>query len=145
MTACRLMLSRAARASRPRSIPSVRSTFTRRIGRTTVNFPVKCPDTSSPRVAFAAIASADSLDLDVFGIAFLFFFRCLSCGDQPVELTFIVVSDFEDDRAKLSAAPANRTKLPRVIGFLVRYVNLIEDLLCLREADPVPGFDEVAL
>lgn len=48
MTAWRLTFKRAARSSRARNIPSVRSTFTRRIGLTTLNRLVKNEDTSSP-------------------------------------------------------------------------------------------------
>jgi hypothetical protein len=47
----------------------VRSTFTRRTGRTTVNLLVKQAETSSPRDAIAAISSAVGALLDVFGIA----------------------------------------------------------------------------
>ena len=61
------MFSRAARASSSVSIPSVRSTFTRRIGLTTVNFPVKYGETSSPREALSAISSAP-----IFGLVLRF-------------------------------------------------------------------------
>src|SRR5579864_6219687 len=104
MTACRLMLSRAARSSRSRNIPWVRSTFTRRTGLTTVNLLVKKADTSSPREAISAIWSAVRCVLDIFGIA-LFFFLCRFPGsDQVVVLALGVVSDLEDHRAQLAMA-----------------------------------------
>ena len=46
-----------------------------RTGLTTVNLLVKYEEISSPRVALSAISSAEGVVLNVFGIAFLFFFR----------------------------------------------------------------------
>jgi hypothetical protein len=60
-----------AGSSSSRSMPCVRSTFTRRTGLTTVNLLVKYAETSSPRDAISAISSAVRFVLDIFGIALL--------------------------------------------------------------------------
>jgi len=137
MTACRLTLSRAARSSSSRNIPSVRSTFTRRTGRTTVNWLVKNFETSSPRVAILAISSAEGDRLDLFGIGFLFLFGRFPSGDQTIQFSPRVSPDLEDDGAEPAASPADRTKLFRIVTPPIHQVGLIENLLRLFQADSV--------
>src|SRR5262245_8929452 len=96
MTACLLTFNRAARSSNWRNIPSVKSTFTRWMGLTTVNLLVKNDEMSSPRDAISAISSALGDFLDVFGIALLLLFRCCPGGDEVVVFAFGIVSDFEN-------------------------------------------------
>jgi hypothetical protein len=107
MTACRLTFSQAVLACSSVSIPSVRSTFTRRIGLTTVNFPVKNEETSSPRDALPAISSAPILGLDLFGIRFHFLFGCLPVCYQMMVFPNRIAPHFEDDRTDSTLASAD--------------------------------------
>src|ERR1700739_2643002 len=135
------MFSLAARSSRSRSMPWVRSTFTRRTGRTTVNLLLKYLEISSPRDAISAISSALGIFLYVFGIALLFLLGGLPRGNGVMDLPLRVVPDFEDHRAKVTAAPSDCAKLFRIIVLLVDEVGLIENLLRFLETDAVFLFD----
>jgi hypothetical protein len=59
---------------------------------------------SSPRDAFSAISSADTLALDVFGITLLFLLGGSPGGDEVVVFAIRVVSDF-DHRTEAPMAP----------------------------------------
>src|SRR5579863_8411747 len=139
------MFSLAARSSRSRSMPWVRSTFTRRTGRTTVNLLLKYLEISSPRDAISAISSALGIFLDVFGIALFFLLRGLPRGNEVIVFPLRVVPDFEDHRAKAAATPSDCTKLFRIVILLVHDVGLIEDLPRFLQADAVFSFDGLAL
>lgn len=130
------MLSCAARASSSRSIPGVRSTFTRRTGRTTVNWLVKYPEISSPRDAFSAISSALGTRLNVFRIALLFLLSRFPSGDQVVVLAFRVVPDLKDNGAQPATAPSNRAELLWIVRLSVDKVCLVEDFLCSSRLTP---------
>lgn len=122
MTACRLILSLAARASSSRNMPSVKSTLTRLTGRTTVNLLVKYAEMSFPCDAMSAISSAvgaPGLTLDVLGIDTFFLFGRLPGCDQVIVLALGIVPDFEDDGTQQTAAPTDCTKLFRIIVLLV--------------------------
>src|ERR1017187_8734138 len=122
-------------------MPSVRSTLTRRTGRTTVNWLVKWAEMSSPRDAISAISSAVAIFLDVLAIAlYLLFCRFPGCH-QMIKLACGVMPDFKDDGTQEAAAPTDGTKLLRIVALLVDQVRLIEDLLRLLQADPVLPLD----
>src|ERR1039458_229078 len=101
------MLSRAARSSRFRNIPKVRSIFTRRTGLTTVNLLLKWAEISSPRDAISAISSAVRVFLDVFSIALLFLFGRFPGGNEVVVFALGVMLDLEDDRTEATSAPTD--------------------------------------
>jgi hypothetical protein len=117
-------------------MPGVRSTLTRRTGRTTVNLLVKYLEMSWPRVAISAISSAVGR-LDVFGIT-LFFLRCrFPSHNQMVVFPFAVVPELENDRAQPTTAPSDSAELLRIVALPVDHISLVEDLLGLFEADLV--------
>lgn len=145
ITACRLTLSLAARSSSSRSIPWVRSTFTRRTGLTTVNLLVKYAETSSPRDAFSAISSADREPLNVFGIILLFLFGGFPGGDEVVVLSFRVMPDLKDHGTEAPAAPPGCTELFRIVLLLVNQVRLVKNLPRLLQADPMLFLNGIAL
>src|ERR1035441_1566403 len=135
------MLSRAARSSRSRSMPGVKSTFTRRTGLTTVNLLVKYREMSSPRDAISAISSAVHVPLDVFGIALFFLAGRFPGRHKVVKLAPGVMPDLEDHGTEAAAAPTYCTKLFRVIALLVDEIHLIKYVLRLFQADPVLSLD----
>src|ERR1035438_9218083 len=100
---------------------------------------------SSPRVAFSAISSADRTDLDIFGIASLLLFGRFPGRDKVIVLAFHVTSDLKNHGTKAITAPSYRTKLFRIVTFLVNEVNLVENLLSLFQTDTMLPLDGQAL
>jgi len=137
ITACRLTLSRAARSSSSRNIPCVKSTFTRRTGRTTENSLVKWLEISSPRVAISAISSGEGPRLDLIGIGFLFLSRRFPGGDQTIRFSRRISPDLKDNGTQATAGPTNRTILLRIVTLPVDQIDLIKNLLRLLQADSV--------
>src|ERR1017187_3683310 len=100
---------------------------------------------SSPRDALSAISSAVGVFLGVFGIAFLFLFGRFPGGDEMVAFAFGIVPYLEYYGTEATPTPAYCTELLRIVVLLVDEVDLIEDLLCFRQADPVLVLDVPAL
>src|SRR5271168_5437968 len=107
MTACRLMLSSLAAFSNSSSMAAVKSTLTRWMGFIILPELEKKRDTSLPRSAMRAIASAETG----------FFLGCVLFMESPfrrsgfpeghemVELPFGVLADFKNDRVQATAYP----------------------------------------
>src|SRR5580658_1814726 len=118
-------------------MPSVRSTLTRRTGRTTVNLLVKYAETSSPRDPRSAISSAVAFVLDIFGIDPFLLLRRYPGSDQMVIFALRVMPDLKDHGTKATAGPSDRAELCGIVTLLIDQVNLIEDLLRLFQSDAV--------
>jgi hypothetical protein len=66
-------------------------------------------------------------------------------GHQVVIFAFGIVPDFKNNGTEAITAPADRTKLLRVIAPLVHQVDLIENLLRLLQTDAVLPLNLTAL
>ena len=118
---------------------------------TTVNFLVKYEEMSSPREANSAISSAVGVFavvgffLDVFGIALLFFSRCLPNRDEVIIFAPGIAPNLENDGTEPTAGPTDGAKLFRIVILLVDDVRLIEYILRLFQADAMFSLDAPAL
>jgi hypothetical protein len=81
------------------------------MGLTTVNLLVKYVEISSPREAFSAISSADTVLLRVFGITLLLVFCRFPRGDGMVVFSLLVIPDLKNHRTEASPASADCAEL----------------------------------
>ena len=106
---------------------------------------------SSPREANSAISSAVGVFavvgffLDVFGIALLFFLRCLPSRDEVIVFAPGIVPNLENDGTAPTTGPTDGAKLFRIVILLVDDVRLIEYILRLFQADAMFSLDAPAL
>src|SRR3981189_3371064 len=106
MTACRLMFTSFAARSSSSSRPGARSTFTLWIGSIIWPALVKNRETSLPRSARRAIASADNgFGLRVLFIKLLLLFGGFPEGHEVVMFSFLVLPHLENDRVQLLSHP----------------------------------------
>src|ERR1035438_6075327 len=104
-------------------------------------WPLKKRDTSSPRSARRAIASAETglADLRVFFIqSDLLLGRSPQC-DEMQDLALFVFPGFEYDRVQPIAHPANGQKLLRNVGSPIEPIRLGEQIPRLLEPNATPG------
>jgi hypothetical protein len=121
MTAWRLMLSSLAAFSNSSSMAAVKSTLTRWMG--FIIFPelVKKRETSLPRSAMRAMASAERVFFlgCVFFIEFPFRRSGFPKSHEMIELPFRVLADFKNERVQVIAYPADGAMLHREVGALI--------------------------
>src|SRR5580698_4904425 len=99
--------------------------------------PVKKRETSLPRSASRAIASADTVlaGLRVFFIQPDLLLRRLPKGDKVQDFSLFVFPDFENDRIKTVTHPTDGQELFWNIGPLIEPIRPGEQLLRLFEPD----------
>jgi len=137
MTAWRLMLSSLAAFSSSSSMDAVKSTLTRWMGFIILPELEKKRETSLPRSAMRAMASAES----IFFLGCVFFIEFPFCrsgfpeSHEMVELPFGVLADFKDDRVQATACPADGAMLHGKIGALIGVVGMKENLLHFLKTD----------
>ena len=94
---------------------------------------------SCPRSAIAAISSAATGLLDVFGIRSPFLFRCFPQSYKVVELAVGILSDFMDHAVQRAAHPPDGTELLGIIGAPVGDVFRAKECLHFLKANAPLG------
>src|ERR1017187_3360977 len=104
-------------------------------------WPLKKRETSSPRSASRAIASAETglADLRVFFIQSDLLLRRPPQSDEVQNLTHFVFPDFKDDRIQPVTHPTDCQKLLRNVGSPIEPIRPREQLPSLLEPNSTPG------